>query len=196
MKIRIIISLFLASNSLALDQKVGEDQELLQRLTTSLHRHEVYVPIHSQKIVEAINQHNESTALDLVILELTKIDSEEMRAEVINNLSHFPILDVSSAKATALYFACQKGYLSVVDLLLKHGADINKRENQYSLTPLMIAAQKQFLNIFTYLLKNKADAKLVLLQEEDIPLNIHDFIKGNEMMKKVLAMHTSTCVIL
>ena len=41
--------------------------------------------------------------------------------------------------ATALFFACDAGYVDVVKVLLDHGADINLKDTFYGFTPLMLA---------------------------------------------------------
>lgn len=57
---------------------------------------------------------------------------------------------------TPLHAASAKGYLSIVALLLKSGADVNSRDNaQWS--PLMYAAYHGHLRVINALLENEAD---------------------------------------
>ncbi len=193
MKIRIIISFFLVANLpiLSLEIKTEEKEKLFAHLPQFI----VDISIHSQKIVEAINSQKESDALYAIQLELEKIDNQLIKA-VINNLSHYPVLNIFSEKCTALYFACERGYLSVVQFLIENGADVNKRNDESSMTPLMISAKKKFVPIFTYLLKNGANSKLAVSEEDGSTKTVSDFIKDSKLMQEILARHTSTCEIL
>lgn len=59
-------------------------------------------------------------------------------------------------KTTALEYACQKGNLKTVMLLVDHGADVNA-ESDDKITPLLIACKHGHPNVVEYLVKNKAD---------------------------------------
>ena len=68
-------------------------------------------------------------------------------------------VDVDSATeygATALFFACDRGYLEVVESLLKNGADPNIKDTFYKATPITWAQSKGHKEIIVRLLKNGA----------------------------------------
>ena len=56
--------------------------------------------------------------------------------------------------ATALFFACDRGHQSVVNFLLKNGADPNVKDTFYKVTPVTWAQMKGHKQIIVSLLKN------------------------------------------
>lgn len=65
-------------------------------------------------------------------------------------------------KTVPLHNACSFGHLEVIKVLLKHGADVNAKDN-WSFTPLMEAA-----------VKGKAEVCLLLLQHDACPSVINN----------------------
>jgi hypothetical protein len=75
-------------------------------------------------------------------------------------------VDVNSANAyggTALAFACDKGHLEVVKVLLDKGADLEAKDRFYSSTPLQWAAVKGHAEIARMLLAKGAKGEAELL---------------------------------
>lgn len=66
----------------------------------------------------------------------------------------------STEQDTPLLLAAHKGYLDVVDLLVSHGADIDKRRSDRS-TPLIEATESGHFDIVQYLCEHGADANLM-----------------------------------
>ncbi len=60
--------------------------------------------------------------------------------------------------ATALSYACDRGHLEVVKLLVENGADLNVRDTFYGASPLSWAASKGHADLVRYLLDKGADA--------------------------------------
>ena len=58
--------------------------------------------------------------------------------------------------ATALSFACDRGNLDLVKLLIERGADVNAADTFYNATPLTWAADKGFVEIVRLLLDKGA----------------------------------------
>ena len=61
---------------------------------------------------------------------------------------------------TVLYYGAGGGSLEIVELLVTHGADVNKAATQWPYigkTPLYIASQKGYLTIIDYLIRFGAD---------------------------------------
>lgn len=58
---------------------------------------------------------------------------------------------------SALLAAARNGHLDVVQYLVEHGADINKRDNNRDKTPLTAAAFKGHADIIEYLLQHGAE---------------------------------------
>ncbi|ORX78571.1 hypothetical protein BCR32DRAFT_180827, partial [Anaeromyces robustus] len=49
---------------------------------------------------------------------------------------------------TPLYVACRNGNENIVNYLIKHGADINREnENSYGFTPLLITCSNGYENV-------------------------------------------------
>lgn len=66
-------------------------------------------------------------------------------------------IDVNSPSeygATALFFACDRGYQDIVDYLLENGADPNIQDNFYKANPVTWAQMKGHQSIIVSLLKN------------------------------------------
>src|SRR6185295_296994 len=57
---------------------------------------------------------------------------------------------------TALGFACSKGHLDAVQLLLERGADINAEDSFYKATPISWAIQNSHNDIVKFLLQKGA----------------------------------------
>lgn len=55
-------------------------------------------------------------------------------------------------KASILHWACEKGCLDVVDLLIKYKADVNQQDN-CGTTPLMEACKNGHLDIVEFLIQ-------------------------------------------
>jgi hypothetical protein len=67
------------------------------------------------------------------------------------------LIEASNENDTSpLMRAAQEGHVSVVKLLLKHGADGDRR-NKFGLTPLMFAAQSGHVDVCRYLIEHDAD---------------------------------------
>lgn len=78
------------------------------------------------------------------------------RIEVVKLLLEIQPVDVNAANdqgITALHFAAEKGYLSIAQLLVKSGADPNKKDVN-GRTPMMVASNSGFHEI-TRLLENQ-----------------------------------------
>lgn len=58
---------------------------------------------------------------------------------------------------TALMLASQAGYDDIVEILIKHGADVNKKSEYYGITPLISAVRNNFLRTAEILIRNGAD---------------------------------------
>ncbi|MEM9410606.1 MAG: PQQ-binding-like beta-propeller repeat protein [Planctomycetota bacterium] len=75
-------------------------------------------------------------------------------------------IDVNSKTdygATALFFACDRGQLEMVNYLLKRGADPNIKDTFYNATPVTWAQMKSHSDIIISLLKNGGDGADAIL---------------------------------
>jgi outer membrane protein assembly factor BamB len=75
-------------------------------------------------------------------------------------------VDVNSAttyQSTALSFACDRGHLQVVELLLSRGANPNVKDTFYNATPLTWAQANKHYDVIAVLLKSGADGANGLL---------------------------------
>ncbi len=75
-------------------------------------------------------------------------------------------VDVNATTAygtTALFFACDRGYVDIVKFLLEKGADPNKVDTFYGATPMTWAASKKHLDVIAELARNGADGREALL---------------------------------
>ena len=64
---------------------------------------------------------------------------------------------MSWQRVTILHDMAQKGFINKVDLLIKHGADLNSIDDAYRSTPLGLAARWGHVEMVKYLLKQGAD---------------------------------------
>jgi serine/threonine protein kinase len=65
-----------------------------------------------------------------------------------------------SKGATPLHKAAYRGDLTITQLLIKHGADVNARENMFGETPLHCAARSHALEVVELLLQHGADPSI------------------------------------
>jgi len=63
---------------------------------------------------------------------------------------------ISNDGGTPLYFACQEGYIDILEQLVENGANINK-ENNDDRSPLYIACLQGHENVVKYLVEHGAD---------------------------------------
>ena len=92
---------------------------------------------------------DEKVAQDQFIEAARKGDVEQVKAALAAGI------DVDSKTeygATALFFACDRGYETIVDVLLESGADPNAKDTFYKATPLTWAQQKGHYKIVGKLL--------------------------------------------
>lgn len=61
---------------------------------------------------------------------------------------------------TAIMWAAQNGHSKVVELLIKEGADVNKRDSNYGMTALMVSAAEGHTEVVRLLLDAKADVNV------------------------------------
>lgn len=61
--------------------------------------------------------------------------------------------------ATALSYACDRGHVEVVKVLLEHGADVNVKDTFYNATPLSWAAFKGHIEVIRLLLSKGAEGR-------------------------------------
>jgi hypothetical protein len=81
--------------------------------------------------------------------------------------------------ATALSFACDRGSLEVVKILIEHGADVNVTDTFYKATPLVWAISRNHAEIVTLLLdKGAKDQQTALMMAAG---------QGNADLAKVIA---------
>lgn len=66
---------------------------------------------------------------------------------------------------TPLHIAAEKGYYSVVEMLIKDNVDINAR-NRFGETPLHLAVMMGYKTIVQLLLDNRADASITSMKGE------------------------------
>lgn len=75
-------------------------------------------------------------------------------------------VDVNAATAygtTALFFACDRGYVDIVRYLLEKGADPNKVDTFYGATPMTWATSKKHVDVIAELAKHGAEGREALL---------------------------------
>lgn len=65
--------------------------------------------------------------------------------------------------ATALSYACDRGSLDVVKVLVEHGADVNVKDTFYGATPLTWAASNNHVEVVKLLLEKGAQSKEVAM---------------------------------
>ncbi|KAF1964450.1 ankyrin, partial [Bimuria novae-zelandiae CBS 107.79] len=63
----------------------------------------------------------------------------------------------SSAKDTALHYACESGNLEIIELLIDHGCKFDLERNTTGYTPLMIATREGTLATVEVLVKAGAN---------------------------------------
>lgn len=68
-----------------------------------------------------------------------------------------------------LHLACESGHLTIVDELLRRGADINAVIGNNTMTPLHLSVRKDSVNITKILLQNRANIE-ALTEERETPL--------------------------
>ena len=97
---------------------------------------------------------------------------EDMRAHIANLTSADGVVDISALDAVdgsgmnCLHWACLRGQLAIVKMLLKAGCDVDALNNGLN-SPLLIAASKGHDNIIRVLLDNGADVTLRNLKDRD-----------------------------
>ena len=113
---------------------------------------------------------------------------EEVRAKVHSQ--------VGKKDKTALHFACEIGDEQIIELLVKHGADVNACD-AYGFTPLQLAAIQGNMSVVKKLVELKADVNLTTADGKDAAdyahLNeeteIEEFLKSKRsLFRKLLNM--------
>ena len=92
---------------------------------------------------------------------------------------------IEMRKHTALVIASEEGHLSILQLLVNHGADINQNDGS---TALRSACMRGHLECVEYLLENFADPSLVNKDTTSTPLIVAVMI-GSEDIVAVLLKH-------
>mmetsp|Transcript_39743 Transcript_39743/g.51260 ORF Transcript_39743/g.51260 Transcript_39743/m.51260 type:complete len:1026 (+) Transcript_39743:252-3329(+) len=77
-------------------------------------------------------------------------------AESLINSAHADVNFTESDGSSALHFACQKGWINLVKLLLSHKADPNLQRHD-GCTPLMLAVENGFIDCVLALTENVAE---------------------------------------
>lgn len=83
------------------------------------------------------------------------------RLEAILETREFDInMQTANSNGTLLHTAVSTGRQDIMDLLIKHGADVNARCLENNATPLIIAGMENRHTTAIYLIKNNAIASL------------------------------------
>lgn len=98
-------------------------------------------------------------------------------------LSGEKLRNVEMRKHTALVIASEGGHLSILQLLVKHGADINQNHGS---TALRSACMRGHLDCVEWLLENSADASLVNKDTGSTPLLVAVFAGSEEIVALLL----------
>ncbi|XP_013419804.1 tankyrase [Lingula anatina] len=83
------------------------------------------------------------------------------RKDIIGNLANIDYLD-EDCDGTALFWACSKGLLDIVETLIANGADVDSR-NAWGAAPLHGAADNNHCDIVRFLIKNGAKVDLTTI---------------------------------
>ena len=68
---------------------------------------------------------------------------------------------------TPLHYACMKGYVDIVKILIEKNADLNVK-NKYNNTPLHIACMRGYVDIVKLLIKNKVIVNYIIYNYNSI----------------------------
>ncbi len=86
---------------------------------------------------------------------------------------------------TPLHFAAEKGYDQIATVLLKHGADVNVKENQNKCTALHLAAQYGHPKVVKTLIINGADVN-AKMDKNATPLHLGAQIGNLDIVRSLL----------
>ncbi|XP_045472381.1 uncharacterized protein LOC123679068 [Harmonia axyridis] len=111
--------------------------------------------------------------LDLVVEKLLQSKRDEANASSPTD------------RMTALHYAAKNGNLSIIDILLRHGADVNSK-NMENYTPLHFAVRNGHLEAVKALLKNKEINMNALDSNRYTPLHIAVEIGRLDIVKTML----------
>jgi ankyrin repeat protein len=90
---------------------------------------------------------------------------KEGHHEVVSCLLQHGACDVSNQNgSTALTFAAEKARSAVVEVMLKHNADVNARTNKRGITPLIFAVKARDIKTAMLLLTHGADVNAQTLR--------------------------------
>ena len=90
---------------------------------------------------------------------------------------------------TPLFFACDRGFASVVKVLLEHGAEVNVKDSFYGMTPVTRAADKDRVDIVKMLLARGANSDGVAIRgaEEGKPALVKAALDAGTANKESLS---------
>jgi len=86
---------------------------------------------------------------------------------------------------TPLMNASANGYLDIVEFLVKHGANVNAKDDEFLMTPLMRAADNGHLDVVKFLVKHGAD--IFEKDKDDKDASDHARDHSHEEVAKYLA---------
>ena len=97
---------------------------------------------------------------------------------------------------TPLFFACDRGFVPVVKVLLEHGAEVNVEDSFYGMTPVTRAADKDHVDIVKMLLAKgaKSDGVLIMGAEEGKPALVKAALDAGTVNKDSLSWALSAAI--